>query len=68
MKKNRKQIHTEKLNLRLKPLHKQIIKKLSSENKKTMSVITKDILEYYFNNVLPAEFLNDIPNTNKDSN
>lgn len=66
MKINKNPIHSEKLNVRLKPSHKQIIKKLASQNKKTMSVITKDILEYYFNNVLPPEFLNDIPNINKE--
>lgn len=47
------------LNIRLKPIQKMAIKKLSKQNKLSMSKKVLEILDLYFANAVPVEFWND---------
>lgn len=53
-------IASDKINLRLKPITKLGIRKLAAIRKQSMSKSLIEILEYYYQNVVPNNFWNDI--------
>ncbi len=53
-------IKSEKLNVRLRPAQKAAIKKLGVLRNQSMSKVSLEIFNYYFENAIQSDFWNDI--------